>query len=322
MPPLSELIDNYSLALESTQSMISSYRSSTISSGCLPPMNIDHNDMRVYERGQRRANGKGSIYHQAYVWGYNLANRRDVPEAAASYVLSVATDDFQYGYNKGDVGQTPDTLTYKEKRSPSWDNSRDQSDAFSLGYFGVDVRIDIILKSAKQITVRPKTEIIRGSVCYVVQANTKYGDYTVWLDPTHGYQPAKIEVSRSSGDIMNVAEHKPPPDKVPESKEVLTIENISFKKVQGIWVPVKGHVICNVNWPKHGFFYGNEINFEVTEILLNPDHKALESFADPMENPSLDPKLVNGTRVTVGEERTRCVWRNGKRVEDSSDPVR
>lgn len=319
VPPLSELIDNYTQALESTQSMISSYESSTISSGYLPPMNIKHNNVRMYERGQRRTNGKGRIYHQAYIWGYNLINKRDVPETTASYVLSVATDNFQYGHNKNTIGQTPGSLTYKEKRSPGWDNFRNQSDAFFLGYLGVDVRIDIILKNAKQIAVLPKTEIIGGSVCYVVQANTAYGDYTVWLDSTHGYQPAKIKASRGSGDIVNVAEHQPPPDKIPESKQTLMIDNISFKKVQGVWVPVKGHVICNVKWPKHGFYYDNEINFEITEILLNPDHKVLDSFADPMKNPALDPELVNGTRVRVGEERTRCVWRNGKLVDNSGD---
>lgn len=319
VPPLSELIDNYTQALESTQSMISSYESRTISSGYLPPMNMKHNNVQMYERGQRRTDGKGRIYHQAYLWGYNLIKKRDVPETKASYVLSVATSAFQYSHNKVTRGQANGSLIYKESRSPGWDNFRNQQDAFFLGYLGVDVRIDIILTKAKQIAVRRKPEIINGSVCYVVQAYTAYGDYTVWLDSTHGYQPARIEASKGADDIVNIAEFQAPPDKTPEAKETLVIDSIKFKKVQDVWVPVKGHVKSHIEWPKHGFFFDNKISFETTEIILNPDHDALDSFADPIKNPALDPELVNGTRVRVGEEGTRCVWHDGKLIDKSGD---
>jgi hypothetical protein len=280
-------------------------------------MNMKHNKEQMYERGQRRTDGKGRIYHQEYLWGYNSIKKRDVPETKASYTLSVATPDFQYGHNKVTVGQANGSLTYKENRSPGWDNFRNKSDAFFLGYLGVDVRIDIILKNAKQIAVRPKPEILNGAVCYVVQADTAYGDYTVWLDSTHGFQPVRIKASMEGDDIVNIAEHQPPPDTTPEAKETLVIDNIIFKKVQEVWIPVKGYVKSHIEWPKHGFFFDNEISFETTEIVLNPDHDALDSFADPMKNPALDPELVNGTQVRMGEEGTRCVWRDGKLIDDS-----
>ncbi|MHC4518830.1 MAG: hypothetical protein ACYTAS_09605 [Planctomycetota bacterium] len=321
VPPLSELLDQYTQALDSTQSMISFYESSGISSGYLPPLNMKHTNERVYERGQRRTDGQGRIYHQAYYWGYHLIKKRDVPEERARYTLSVASSDFQYGHSKGTRGQADGCLTYKEDRSPGWDNFRNESDAFFLGYLGVDVRIDRILRNARQISVRPQPEIINGSVCYVVKADTAYGDYTVWLDSAHGYQPARIEVSRGGDDIVNVTAHQPPPEKSVEGRDTLVIDNIAFKEVQGVWVPDEGRVKKHIEWPKHRFYTKNEIQFKITAIILNPDHDVLESFADPMENPKLDPELVNGTRIRLGNGRSKCVWRDGKVVDNAGKVV-
>ena len=321
VPPLSELLDKYTQALDATQSMISHYESGTITSGYLPPMNMKHANERIYGRGQRRTDGKGRIYHQACYWGYHFTEKRDVPEERARYSLVVATPDFQYSHNKVTRGVADGALVYKEKRSPGFDNFRDQSDAFFLGYLGNDSRIDINLRNARDSFVRPQTEIINGSACYVIQADTAYGDHTVWLDSTHGFQPARIEISRTGDDIVNVTAHQPPPDKQVESKETLVIDDISFKKIQGVWIPVEGHVSSHVEWPRHGFYFDNEIDFRTTEIVLNPDHDALNSFADPMKNPQLDPELTSGIRVRLGEEALGCVWRGGKVVDKAGRTV-
>ena len=161
-----------------------------------------------------------------------------------------------------------------------------------------------------------KPEIINGSVCYVVEADTAYGDYTVWLDSAHGFRPARIEGSCGDGDIHNVTKFQPPPDKRVEGKETFVIDNIALKKVQGVWIPVEGRMTSHKEWPKYGFFVDDEINFKTKEIVFNPDHDVLNSFADPMKNPELDPELVNGTRVRLGRENLKCVWRDGKAIPD------
>ncbi len=316
VPSVSELIEKYGQALDSTQSMISSYETSIISSAYLPPLNLKYVKARTSTRGQRRTDGKGRIYNQEYLWGYNLQTRRNVTEERGRYALKIGTPDFHYGHNKHTRGQTSGTLTYSEHRPPGWDNFRNKSDAFYLGYLGNDSRIDINLKNAKKIFVRRKPEIINGSVCYVVEADTAYGDYTVWLDSAHGFQPARIEGSSGDGDILNVTKFQPPPDKRVEGKETFVIDNIAFKKVQGVWIPVEGRMTSHIEWPKYGFFVDDEINFKTKEIVFNPDHDALNSFADPMKNPELDPELVNGTRVRLGRENLKCVWRDGKAIPD------
>lgn len=68
-PTLIELIDKYSQALDSVQSMISSYETSSISSAFFPPFNMDYRNEKLYSQGQRRTDGKGRIYNQRYIIG-------------------------------------------------------------------------------------------------------------------------------------------------------------------------------------------------------------------------------------------------------------
>lgn len=310
-PTALELLDKYTQALDSVQSIISSYETSSIGSMYLPPLNMDYRNERFYSRGQRRTGGKGRIYNQRYVWGYINGKGRGIPKEKGRYSLSVNTPNLRYVHSKNTCGPAPDGLLhYLDYQVPGWGNFMDETDAFFLGYLGNNSRMDINLKNAKQVSMRPEPEIINGSVCYVVHADTKYGDYTLWLDSAHGFQPAKIEASREDDDIIGV--RLPPPEKRVEGKDAFVIDNIKFKMVQGVWVPVEGRLRKHIEWPQHGFFKKDEINFTTTEIVLNPDHDALGSFADPMKNPKLDPELVNGTLVRLGKERLDCVWRDGK----------
>ena len=316
MPQLSELIEKYAETLDSVQSIISSYESSSISSVYLPPLNLNFRNEKFYMRGQRRTDGKGRIYDQRYRWGYVSQQRPDVPKESATYSLMVSTPDLQYAHSKNACGPAPDgLLTYLDYQGLGEDSFINETDAFFLGYIGNDSRVDVNLKNAKQISVQPEPEIINGSVCYVVQADTAYGDYTLWLDSAHGFQPAKIERSTGKGDIIGITKHRPPPDKRVEGETSLVIDDIKFKMVQGVWVPVEGRVKRNIEWVD-GFFKKDEIHFKNTEIVLSPDHDALHSFANPMKNPKLDPELVNGTMVRVGRDRLDCIWRDG-RIFDS-----
>jgi len=323
VPPLSELLKKYTHTLDSTQSMISTFENSSTRSAYLPPLRMKYNNVNMYSRGQRRTDGKGSIYKQEYAWGYHPIKGRDVAEERASYALRVSTPDFQYNNTKSKRGQAPNGLVlHQNGQTPGWDNFRDENDAFFLGYLGVDVRIDVILKNARKISVRPEPEIINGSVCYVVESDTVYGNHTLWLDSAHGYQPARIELSRDGDDLQNTTKlPPPPPDKRVEGKDSLVIDNIKFKKVQGVWVPVEGRTKKSIEWPKHRFFKKEKVNFKITEIVLNPDHDALESFANPAKNPLVDPELVNGTRVRLGNDRIECTWRNGRLIDGGGSVI-
>jgi len=322
VPPLSELLEKYTQALDSTQSMISYYETSSVSSAYLPPLNLNYKNEKFYGRGQRRTDGQDRIYHQAYHWGYVVGKGPDVPEEKARYSLIIMTPRLQYSHGKTTRGRAPDGLVlYQTYPTVGCATFMDESDAFFLGHLGTDSRIDINLKNARTISVRSQPESINGSVCYVIEADTAYGDYTVWLDSAHGYQPARIESSRGADDIVNITANQPPPEKKIEARDAVVIDDVTFKKVQGVWVPVAGRMKRHIEWPKHRFYTKDDAHFKVTEILLKPDHDALESFADPMKDPTLDPELVNGTAVRLGPERLRCVWRHEKTFDGSGNVV-
>jgi len=72
-------------------------------------------------------------------------------------------------------------------------NTKDMKDAITRGYFGAgsvlgflygDVeRFDSILKQADSTSVRDELERVGSGDCYVIDAKTKHGTYTIWLDP-------------------------------------------------------------------------------------------------------------------------------------------
>ena len=57
-----------------------------------------------------------------------------------------------------------------------------------------------ILREADKIELRKDMEVIGGSECYVIEATGKHGEYTVWLDPQHGYNIAKAKVHNGCTD--------------------------------------------------------------------------------------------------------------------------
>ena len=45
-------------------------------------------------------------------------------------------------------------------------------------------------------------EMLNGSLCYIVEAKTKYGTFTVWITPEKGYNALKYVNHRSGRDIL------------------------------------------------------------------------------------------------------------------------
>jgi len=185
--------------------------------------------------------------------------------------------------------------------------------SYLMGHIASNQRFDTILRGADHISVRKETETIRGSACYVIEADTKYGQYKVWLDPEHGYHSAKIQSKSEEGDYFK--KHRLSMG----DGGTAYLDIVSFEKVDGVWVPME------VNGGHHRFagspeycFSKEDTHFKRTQIILNPDHDKLGSFADPiLEDPNNDPELVNGTRVRIDRLPTRYIWQDGRAVPDN-----
>ena len=183
---------------------------------------------------------------------------------------------------------------------------------YLLGYFPITMpRIDMTFRQASAISVRGKTELVDGSPCFVIDAVTKSGRGSIWLDPQRGYLIAKAEYHIRPGDFLNVDINRvQPPGKVTD----ITLYGTRFKKLNDTWVAVAGTEETRSTWPPDG--YENAVHTdEISEILLQPDFSTLtNAFA-------LDD-VHEGARVRVAADRKwNFIWRNGKIQAAPSAPT-
>ncbi|MFH1716001.1 MAG: hypothetical protein ABIF19_01510 [Planctomycetota bacterium] len=149
-------------------------------------------------------------------------------------------------------------------------------------------RVDKVLREAREISVRRETEKVGGVECYVIDADTNHGKHVLWIDPEHGYNIAKAEVEllRGEGHFFYGK-----PFEIAGKKLDFSLENLRFKKTDGIWLPVEADMRYRRAFSGIGKTSDSRTHIKVAEIVLNPDHEALRSFS-PHDIP-------NGAQVTA-----------------------
>jgi len=176
--------------------------------------------------------------------------------------------------------------------------------------FGDVERFDSIFKQTDTISVRNELERVGSVDCYVIDAKSEHGTYTVWLDPEHGYGIAKAELHKGPEDLI----HGRPPSSYRDMESYKGkssfIENVRFKNIEGIWISVEADIRAVKNrqdstssWYHH---------YKITQIDVNPNHAELQSFV---------LNVQNGTRIRIIDEpRFEYIWDDGKKfVEDDWD---
>jgi len=306
-PSVSTLLDRYTQALDSTESFIEFYETVSEYSHYIPGRLPRMTGAKVYGRGENRSDGH-RIYSQQYRWGDVNATLRNLPKDTPLYDLRVNDGKILYNHSRSVGDARSSGYVSRHDKGPEKAVFIRSANASILGFFGTDERLDSVLRQAHQIAVRPKTETIGGSECYVIDARTKYGKYSIWLDPEHGYHPVKVNAKATEGD-----EHF---GKGVFSKGQVKLEylkNVRFEEIDGIWVPMEAdRGSHNIGDPES--FTKDDTHFKRTKIVLNPDHDKLGSFDDPLENPAQDPELVNGTRMDL-VPGIRHTWQDGKVVD-------
>jgi len=166
-----------------------------------------------------------------------------------------------------------------------------------LGFCGGDYeRIDSVLTKADKLLLRDKTDKIGRSQCYVIDAVTKRGNYTVWIDPGHGYNIAKMEVQRQKGNVIYDGESL-------ESGMSFSLTNVRFEKIDNVWIPMEADMQLIEEYPRKVTMW----HYRRLQMTLNPNHDVLRSFvADDIQN---------GTTVLFPEvSKIEHKWQNGKPI--------
>lgn len=321
-PTVSELLEKYTQALDATQSFISSWEASSVSSCNIPSWGMRTDNVKDFSKGEYRTDNKGRSYERSFRWGYTGSLFPNAPEDRPAYVMNMVGHRFAYRYNRHLGSKYKGHLSYREEGTPGWDDpdrktwgyfERNGHNNLFLGYVGTKARLDRMLKKAMCLSMRPEPETINGALCDVVEARTRWGDFQLWLDTEHGYHPARITAFVGQGDDIG----DPGAPHIITRKEGITrqylLHNVRFEKVGDVWVPMeadrRGYIVLG----SENGFSDIRCHFKRTKIVLNPDHDALGSFANPVEHPELDPELHDGAVVYFGKGGL-CTWQDGKIV--------
>ena len=168
-------------------------------------------------------------------------------------------------------------------------------------FYGDEEVIGARLRQAKRIRVRPKRETVRGSECYVIEAVSRHGKYTVWLDPRHSYQIARARVEKIGDRALHLGKKQRK-----TSSTISTLEVERFEEIDGVWIPMEGVYEWTHRFGEHRErFQTTKRRTKRTKVTFSPDHEALKSFV---------PDYPNGTKVRYPRKMggIEFKWKDGE----------
>ncbi len=316
VPSAGELLAKYTATLDAAKSFIDAYEATTDYDNKTPQSSVSAGGRKL-ERGEHRTDGKRT-YWRCYSWGDIHSSERDVPESTPRYNLRIEANEKLYAHATL-VNHPRVNGRAQWQPMPMYASPFPHSPFSGLfAVLGATERLDVVLRGASRISVRPATETVGGSRCYVIDARAPAGQYTVWLDPKHGYQPAKAIRKAVGGDREG-------DDVLPAGSSItISMDHVRFEQVDGVWVPMEADQSRHAVYPGGQSYLKQTAHVTRTDFALSPDHDKLGSFADPRDNPAQDPELKNGTPITViavGGKTARGHWQDGKVVYDSGQPI-
>ena len=177
-----------------------------------------------------------------------------------------------------------------------------------LGFHsGNNGRIDTVLRKGRRVSVRERMENVGGSNCYVIDAVTRYGRQTAWIDPERGHNVRKLVISRKPGDKNGSLTLKK------GQKYDYHFEVQRFKKVENARI-LEQYSCRMAQYFNPKDVHRGKTDGKLIEVTLNPDHEALGSFS-PND-------VQNGVVVSIiGVERKTFSWRDGQVVDKSGHVV-
>ncbi len=175
-------------------------------------------------------------------------------------------------------------------------------------------RFDAQIRSAASLRVRDQPELagVEPSLCYVLEADTAEGQYTVWLDPAHGFQMARAILLRRPGHKRGTW------TLVAGERDLGTVDKVRFANKNGVWVPVEASGGLDNTYDKVGNSAkpgSSSMRFQskITRFIPSPDHAALRSFLPDDIRDGATTFIHSATNASGGLIKGQ--WRDGKAVD-------
>jgi RNA polymerase sigma factor (sigma-70 family) len=174
--------------------------------------------------------------------------------------------------------------------------------AATMGYFHLDdERIDRAAKRASYIRLRPDRETVNGVDCHVIEMCADGGNYTLWIDPEHGFQIVRCHAMKLPGDVVAGR-------KLGKGCRIGYVVEISrLEQVDGVWVPMEAKEEVHLIFPNSPTpAQRGSMTHRKTLVNLNPDFDATGAFKpDDVRDGTLVSESTPGGKVK------RAVWRGG-----------
>lgn len=152
------------------------------------------------------------------------------------------------------------------------------------GYLAGDLEpLPQVLREAKSVKVRPETEVVGDAHCTVVEATSKHGKYTLWLDESNDLTLRRAEVVKNNGDQYKDLSKlgKLTVDGAPVQRTHFTMDNVAVEKINGKAVPVRARMET-IYTLSDGRTQTVSREHTRSDMDLNPDFVAIGAFnVDP-----------------------------------------
>jgi hypothetical protein len=184
--------------------------------------------------------------------------------------------------------------------------------------------LEILDEESSVLQLRSSMEEIDGHDTYVLESDTKYGHYNLWVDPNCGFNARRIVVRRNGDDLFRgkpVCSPRPPlpPNAKPAYpyipyKEVLyVLDSIVIKQYDDSFVPVSAVGNTTYVYENDEVVYHKQ-EYQRADIDLNPD---FEKIAD-----AFTLLVPDGATLWDTDSNKRFTWQQGKKLVEWYGGVR
>jgi hypothetical protein len=277
-----ELLDRYAETQEKRRSYISKWkvvieRDNRVSPGPYSALSGKSKSMNSYEfryDGERYA-------ERWYTWDSIKSAKVFIPKDEGTY-NSRLWDGHRFFWNVALATRPLRLEIYKADEIPGGMYDHKMLKRFGPGIrmvrglygcgYGPCERVDRILRKSANLSVRDRTEKVRGIDCYVIEADISHRAethnkrytllHTLWLDPKHGYNTARARWECWDANWLML---------------LVSLEDIRLKRMDDVWIITEAVIKRRMNF-KNGDFTDKTRHCKLMDMTLNPDHEALGSF--------------------------------------------
>ncbi|MBN2591288.1 MAG: redoxin domain-containing protein [Sedimentisphaerales bacterium] len=207
---------------------------------------------------------KEATYYKYYIWDGNTS----------------------YEYRRGKTTEKGKLFVTKndDMKGPQLAVSYDDAPLLGI-YQGDDLPVGTVLQKATKLELRKNMEQVGNFKCYAIDALSPYGKYAIWIDPAHGYNIAKAEVTKGGKDLVWNGETLLRENRAGVMTAIsFSYEVDRFEKINDVWVPMEAKHNYKRDYQNAAFDYTYlKTHNKRTKVVLNPDFEKIGAFVHDVQ---------------------------------------